>query len=349
MPRDPIAPPSWTPPDAGSQAGSDETLPRWLTIAGTMAAVGLLLVLLRFAIDLLGLVLVLVLVGFSIRALSDWLSDDDSVSGWALVAVAFSLLGTIAIGTWLFDVKHIDPSGAIQRRLPPTITRAIDWAERRGWGQRVLLSDRSFVHPAPQAASSTSNRPTPSLAIEIPAPDAPRSRGARTQRSRPSTPTATASGSGSSGRTGAGAPGARAGSVAAGAARSQMQPRPQGGPARGAAAGTGAEPVAALPPARKETRTVLTSSPPSARVGTSVRLTVRVEADDGPPGGTVVFRRGNQVLGSARLRPEGDRASAFVIVLSLPVGMHEIVADYGGDEIHAPSRSAPVRQAVVRR
>ena len=138
MPRDSLVASAWT-ADSQRSARTGDALPRWLFIAGVTAGVALALVLLRFAIDLLGLVLLLVLVGFSIRALSDWLSDDDSVSGWSLLAVGLSLAGTIFVGLWLFDVKQIDATGAIQRRLPSVLTRSIDWAERRGWGQRILL------------------------------------------------------------------------------------------------------------------------------------------------------------------------------------------------------------------
>jgi hypothetical protein len=98
------------------------------------------------------------------------------------------------------------------------------------------------------------------------------------------------------------------------------------------------------------TRTTLVAWPAAAIVGTSVRLTARVETDaEQVPRGSVVFHLGDRVLGTARLRPDGEGVSGFVVVLDLPVGEHVIFAEYTGDDRHAPSRSPSVRQAVVRR
>ena len=61
---------------------SSEDVPRWLIVLGVAAACTLLVALLRYAIDLLGVVFLIILVGFSIRAVSDWLTEGESVSAW---------------------------------------------------------------------------------------------------------------------------------------------------------------------------------------------------------------------------------------------------------------------------
>jgi hypothetical protein len=351
MPKDPIVTSPWT-ADAERRGRSGAVVPRWVFIAGVTTAVALALVLLRFAIDLLGLVLVFVLVGFSVRALGDWLSDDDSVSGSSLLAAALSLAATIAVGVWLFDVRQIDATGAIQRRLPSSVTRAIDWAEERGWGQRILLPDGSSRQPARPSAPAVTGRPAPSLAIEIPAPSPPSV--APPRPAAPAAGTAAPSTPGARPRAGGRASARREQPARSGGARqpaglssdpgsATRVPEPRG-------TGQGAAAASVPAPAPAVTRTLLTAWPAAAVVGTSVRLTATVESDAEPaPRGSVVFRLGDRVLGTARLRADGNASSGFIVVLDLPVGEHVIVADYAGDERHAPSRSAPVRQPVVRR
>ena len=98
--------------------------------------------LLRYAIDLLGVVFVIILVGFAIRALSDWLTEGESVSGWAMSALSLGLMGTVLVGLWLFNSRDI-ASEALQNRLPGPIQRTVSWLEAQGWGQRVLLPGAS--------------------------------------------------------------------------------------------------------------------------------------------------------------------------------------------------------------
>ena len=57
-----------------------EEVPRWLAVLGLTAALTLLVALLRYAIDLLGVVFLIIFVGFSIRTISDWLTEGESVS-----------------------------------------------------------------------------------------------------------------------------------------------------------------------------------------------------------------------------------------------------------------------------
>ena len=119
-------------------AQSGEEVPRWLVILGLVAGFTLLVALLRYAVDLLGVVFVIILVGFAIRAFSDWLTEGESVSGWAMSALSLGLMGTVLVGLWLVSSRDI-ASEAIQMRLPGPIQRTVSWLESQGWGQRVLL------------------------------------------------------------------------------------------------------------------------------------------------------------------------------------------------------------------
>lgn len=62
------------------------------------------------------------------------------------------------------------------------------------------------------------------------------------------------------------------------------------------------------------------------------------------PTGTVAFRAGRRLLGTASLDPEGV---ARLDGVRLAAGVHALVASYGGDGRHAAASSSPVPQAVV--
>ena len=103
---------------------SSEDVPRWLVVLGMAAACTLLVALLRYAIDLLGVVFLIILVGFSIRAVSDWLTEGESVSAWALAAVFAGLFGTAMVGFWLFGSRDVT-TGALERGLPPPVLAVV--------------------------------------------------------------------------------------------------------------------------------------------------------------------------------------------------------------------------------
>jgi hypothetical protein len=71
---------------------------------------------------------------------------------------------------------------------------------------------------------------------------------------------------------------------------------------------------------------------------------VPVHEDAPVPTGTVAFRAGHRLLGTAPLDPTGV---ARLHGVRLPAGVHALVAAYGGDDVHAAASSAPVPQAVV--
>ncbi|HEX6209903.1 MAG TPA: Ig-like domain-containing protein, partial [Methylomirabilota bacterium] len=295
--------------------------PRWPSILGLVAVLTLVATLARFAIDLLGLVFLIVVVGVSLRALSDWLTEGDSVSAWSLGAVGTGLGGTLLVGAWLFGSVTFNPDTALSGRVPRPVVSAVTWLEARGWGQRVLLqpgvvqAQRAATgsgSPLPGGSTLASPAPTeqPGYTVRAPQPLSP----GRQRRSD------------STGEAEAAVPPVAAGRTAG-------------------AAGRRAE-------AARQVATVTTVSTAfgAVRVGTSVRLTAIVQPTSGIvlPTGKVAFYSGATVLGTSRLHPSRGGARAALSVLDLPIGVHELWAEYTGSSGFAPSRAKPVRQVVTR-
>jgi hypothetical protein len=91
----------------------------------------------------------------------------------------------------------------------------------------------------------------------------------------------------------------------------------------------------------------LTATRPRVAEGDHVafRAEVVTVRREGPaPSGTVAFRAGHRLLGTAPLDGKG---SAVLDGIRLPAGVHAVVASYGGDAAHAAASSSPVPQAVV--
>ena len=91
----------------------------------------------------------------------------------------------------------------------------------------------------------------------------------------------------------------------------------------------------------------LTVVRPRVAEGESVALCAEVVTihREGPvPAGTVAFRAAHRLLGTA---PLDARGSAVLDGVQLPVGVHAVVASYGGDPAHAAASSSPAPQAVV--
>jgi hypothetical protein len=122
--------------------------------------------------------------------------------------------------------------------------------------------------------------------------------------------------------------------------------------ARGSGApprGTSGESARSVSPAQKiqsiQTSTVLVSSPSVARVGSVIHLTATVSASGHHPAGTVLFRRGTRVMGSASL---GSAGRAVLDISDLPAGEHAITAEFAGGPSFESSRSEPVILRVTR-
>jgi hypothetical protein len=91
----------------------------------------------------------------------------------------------------------------------------------------------------------------------------------------------------------------------------------------------------------------LSSSRAASPTGEPLALEARVRTlAEGPeePTGTVVFRLGARLLGTAELDAEGR---AVLDGVRLPTGLHALTVSYGGDARHAAATSAPLPQAVT--
>ena len=292
-------------------------------ILGLVASLTLLVALLRYAIDLLGVVFVIILVGFAIRALSDWLTEGESVSGWAMSALSLGLMGTVLVGLWLFNSRDLT-SGTLGR-LPGPLQRTVAWMESQGWGQRVLLPGSSAA-PALSVASPSS-AVTPPEAADRSEPVA----------MTPTTPPLQAS--------------RAVGAVKRAASPPPVRRAPAAGEAEAAPPGSQAvappPPPVAPPSVAVSTSTTLTTSPARAVVGHSVRLTavVRAVGADSSPRGAVTFSADGELLGRATVRD----GTAMLVTLNLAIGDHVLAAAYEGDGTHEPSQSASISQTVARK
>jgi streptogramin lyase len=90
------------------------------------------------------------------------------------------------------------------------------------------------------------------------------------------------------------------------------------------------------------TQTALSVSPTTVVLGQTLMLTAAVTSPVGTPAGTVTFFDGTVALGSATLDATG-RASFSV---ALPVGMHNLTAQFVGNAAYAASTSLVVPQYV---
>jgi hypothetical protein len=90
------------------------------------------------------------------------------------------------------------------------------------------------------------------------------------------------------------------------------------------------------------TATTLVSSPNPANTGEAITLTATVFSPAGAPIGTVVFKEGSVVLGTAALDTDGHAS----ITRTLAPGTHTIVATYAGGGAFGASVSNPLTQIV---
>jgi alpha-tubulin suppressor-like RCC1 family protein len=102
--------------------------------------------------------------------------------------------------------------------------------------------------------------------------------------------------------------------------------------------------VVVIPAEVPSTTTRLESSANPATVGDAVTFTATVSPSgaDGPTG-TVELREGTTVLASSPLTD----GTAAIVLTSLPIGTHSLVAVYGGDDVYTGSASDPLAQEVA--
>jgi hypothetical protein len=296
-----------------AESGSD--LPRWLLVLSAAAGFTLFVALLRYAIDLLGVVFVIILVGFAIRTLSDWATEGESVSAWTVSALSLGLTGTVLVGLWLFNSERL-VGNRLEDALPGPFQQAVEWLEERGWGQRVLLPGHE---PAASAGPGGPLFPGSSVGTAG-------SAGTTDSAGAESAPTSSPS------------RGRRVPDRAAGSGEAAAATRPAE-TARDSAA-------TAAPPAARVSTTVSLSAPASSIVGRAVRLVAVVgsRAGEHVPTGEVVFSAGPTTLGRAPVR----RGTATLVTLSLELGEHQLTAAYDGDDRHLPGVSARLAHQVRR-
>jgi hypothetical protein len=330
---------------------SSEDVPRWLIILGMAAACTLLVALLRYAIDLLGVVFLIILVGFSIRAVSDWLTEGESVSAWALAAVFAGLFGTVLVGFWLFGSRDMT-TGALERGLPPPVLAVSDWFEAHGWGQRVLLGEGGGASAPSTPGTSARSASAPSGGAVSP----------RAEPESPSAPAPRAIASESSSRGRKPASHGSSGEAEAATTSPSGSSAPRSAEPSGGGTDTPTQEASSPPPAPKpvtqpageaasaSTSTTLASSDSASAVGTSVRFTATVTADgSGVPTGVVVFFDGDRAIGTAAVHGPGPSVTAVLATLDLAIGDHEIAAEFHGSHGFLGSRSQAISQTITRR
>lgn len=91
------------------------------------------------------------------------------------------------------------------------------------------------------------------------------------------------------------------------------------------------------------TQTTLSTSNRHGTFSESIVLTASVSSTDGTPGGTVKFKDGSTLLGSAQLNGSGV---GTLTVSDLAVGTHPITAIYAGASSYARSSSNSLNQIV---
>lgn len=99
---------------------------------------------------------------------------------------------------------------------------------------------------------------------------------------------------------------------------------------------------------KASTTNKLTVSPTTSVYGQSVTLTAAVSVvgpGGGTPGGTVIFKNGNTVVGTARLNASGV---ATLQTTSLPVGSDSLTAVWFGDSNYVGSTAATVSEVVSK-
>jgi hypothetical protein len=98
-------------------AGAHADLPRSVVLSGAVLLSLAIILLLRFAIDVAGMVCILMVIGFGGRAASNWFTEGDSTAGWALGGVALGMFGTVLVGAWIFVSANIGTELVFHNRV----------------------------------------------------------------------------------------------------------------------------------------------------------------------------------------------------------------------------------------
>jgi hypothetical protein len=79
-----------------------------------------------------------------------------------------------------------------------------------------------------------------------------------------------------------------------------------------------------------------------------VTFTATISSSAGSPTGTVTFKQGSTVLGTAPVATNGGEQQASLAVAGLHAGTHAVTAVYSGDVSHAASTSPAYSQVITK-
>lgn len=149
--------------EAGSRR---QPLPTGLVVALAAGGAIALLLLAKYALDVLTILLALAAVGLVLHVLGLRLAESDILSpGWFLIIV----LG-VALFAYAFFVPAQSVAG-LSRYMPKWMVAGLEWSESHGWGQRALTGPGdSGTAPAPVAGTAGSPSGTEASTSATPAP-----------------------------------------------------------------------------------------------------------------------------------------------------------------------------------
>lgn len=136
---------------------------RGMVIGISMAGALIVALLLKYALDVLAILLVLAAVGIALHILGIRLAESEILSpGWFLIFVLATALVAYAV------LVPADSMAGLGRYMPKWMVAALEWSESRGWGQRVLIGPGG-TNAARPVDVDTSPAPPPSRPVETPA------------------------------------------------------------------------------------------------------------------------------------------------------------------------------------
>ncbi|MBP1688471.1 MAG: Regulator of chromosome condensation repeat protein [Deltaproteobacteria bacterium] len=138
----------------------------WVLTSMVIAvALGMTVLLSKYALDVLFIVCVLSVFGFLIHRLIQWLSETELLTpGWTIPILL--ILGVLGWLTWpvisgMSPMSAFEQSLHFERYLPAPVVRFLEWSEQRGWAQRLLVS----AAPSQVGGSTDTGRPRLLLTI----------------------------------------------------------------------------------------------------------------------------------------------------------------------------------------
>jgi predicted PurR-regulated permease PerM len=114
---------------------------RTLVRAAIYTIIGLVLLLIWYAIDILLLVFAGILLAVFLRGLGRWLSEHTPLStGWAIGAVSALLVLLACGGTWKLTPLLIDQAGALAQDLPQAFNQVIERVQQVTFGRQIITA-----------------------------------------------------------------------------------------------------------------------------------------------------------------------------------------------------------------